>query len=94
MRRRHFRTRGRAITGLHDDVLDLDAAAGEQSTDAVLLAALRAPREGRMRDIVATIQAEQDEIIRLGTPGAAAAPDLDRAGGPSPLTAPQNSTSP
>jgi DNA helicase IV len=69
VRRRHFHTRGRTITGLHDDVLDLDATAGEQGTDAALLAALKAPREGQMRDIVATIQAEQDEIIRLGNNG-------------------------
>lgn len=38
VRRRPFQTRGRAVTGLHDDVLDLDAAAGERGTDAALLA--------------------------------------------------------
>src|SRR5690606_1379098 len=36
---------------------------------AALLAALDAPRTGPMRDIVATIQAEQDEIIRLDHTG-------------------------
>ena len=37
--------------------------------DAALLAAVNAPRGEGMRDIVATIQAEQDEIIRLDHPG-------------------------
>ena len=37
--------------------------------DAALLAAVNAPRGDGMRDIVATIQAEQDEIIRLDHPG-------------------------
>jgi DNA helicase IV len=37
--------------------------------DAALLAAVDAPRGEGMRDIVATIQAEQDEIIRLDHPG-------------------------
>ncbi|MDN5929993.1 MAG: AAA family ATPase, partial [Pseudonocardia sp.] len=36
---------------------------------AALLAAVNAPRGDGMRDIVATIQAEQDEIIRLDHPG-------------------------
>ncbi|GAA5100161.1 ATP-binding domain-containing protein [Nocardia iowensis] len=62
-RRRHLRARGREIIGFHDDVLDLAAAGAD--TDAALLAALAAPRARTMRDIVATIQAEQDEIIRL-----------------------------
>ena len=37
--------------------------------DAALLAAVNAPRGDGMRDIVATIQSEQDEIIRLDHPG-------------------------
>nr|WP_121228254.1 UvrD-helicase domain-containing protein [Saccharothrix variisporea] len=56
-RRRHFRTRGRALEGFHDDELHLDQTA--------LVEALEAPRTETMRDIVATIQAEQDEVIRL-----------------------------
>ena len=39
------------------------------SGDAALLAAVNAPRGDGMRDIVATIQAEQDEIIRLDHSG-------------------------
>ncbi|MGH3881350.1 MAG: helicase [Actinophytocola sp.] len=64
-RRRHFRTRDRRILDFHDDVLDHGVAGG----DEVLLAALNAPRGETMGDIVATIQAEQDEIIRLGHTG-------------------------
>ena len=41
----------------------------EAQGDAALLAAVNAPRGEGMRDIVATIQAEQDEIIRLDHPG-------------------------
>ncbi|WP_280403757.1 hypothetical protein, partial [Nocardia brasiliensis] len=37
---------------------------GAERGDAALLAAVNAPRGPGMRDIVATIQAEQDEIIR------------------------------
>ncbi|GAA4617986.1 RNA polymerase recycling motor ATPase HelR [Saccharopolyspora hordei] len=66
-RRRHFHTRGRAITGFTDEVL---GRPGEDAHgDAALLAAVNAPRGEGMRDIVATIQAEQDEIIRLDHPG-------------------------
>lgn len=64
-RRRHFRTRGRKILDFHDDVLEQGVA----DSDEVLLAALNAPRSDTMGDIVATIQAEQDEIIRLGRTG-------------------------
>lgn len=65
-RRRQFRSRGRRLTGYTDEVLGRpgDAERGG-SGDAALLAAVNAPRDGGMRDIVATIQAEQDEIIRL-----------------------------
>jgi DNA helicase IV len=65
-RRRHFHTSGRRIIDFHDDLLDLESANG---SDSSLLAALNAPREETMRDIVATIQAEQDEIIRLDHAG-------------------------
>ncbi|WP_112620775.1 HelD family protein [Micromonospora saelicesensis] len=72
-RRRHLRTRQRKVTGLNDEVLDIDTAspgAHEDLTgEASLLAALNAGRTGRMRDIVETIQAEQDEVIRAELPG-------------------------
>jgi len=71
--RRHIKTRGRTVTRLDDEVLDLAVAdpgkheglTGESS----LLAAVTASRTGRMRDIVETIQAEQDHIIRSGLGG-------------------------
>ena len=47
------------------------AATQAVASDAALLAAVNAPRGDGMRDIVATIQAEQDEIIRLDHPGRA-----------------------
>lgn len=72
-RRRHLRTRQRKVTGLNDEVLDIDSASPggheELTGEASLLAALNAGRTGRMRDIVETIQAEQDEIIRAELPG-------------------------
>ena len=64
-RRRHLRTAGRKVVGLDDDVLDLDAVDETHLTgEAALLASLRRARTGRMGDIVATIQADQDRIIR------------------------------
>ncbi|MCF4140398.1 AAA family ATPase [Streptomyces sp. Tue 6430] len=67
-RRRHITTDGRRVTALHDEFLDLGDATRtgheDPAGDAVLLAALDSARTGRMHDIVQTIQAEQDEIIR------------------------------
>ncbi len=68
-RRRHIRTRDRIVTELDDEVLDLAQASdgtgtGGLTSESALLAALTAGRTGQMRDIVATIQAEQDRIIR------------------------------
>ena len=69
-RRRHLRTAGRRVVGLDDDVLDLDAVDETHLTgEAALLASLRQARTGRMGDIVATIQADQDRIIRDGLNG-------------------------
>lgn len=76
VRRRHLVTRGRVVSGFEDEVLDLDALAdgaallGGLSGEGALLAALAAGRTGRMGDIVATIQAEQDAIIRSDLSGA------------------------
>ncbi|MEU5263110.1 RNA polymerase recycling motor ATPase HelR [Amycolatopsis sp. NPDC021455] len=66
-RRRQFHTRGRTVVDFTDEVLGRPG--DEASGDAALLAAVNAPRGEGMRDIVATIQAEQDEIIRLDHPG-------------------------
>lgn len=78
VRRRHLVTRGRTVTGVEDEVLDLDLLSADDaderlaglSGEGALLAALRAGRTGRMGDIVATIQAEQDRIIRAELSGA------------------------
>jgi DNA helicase IV len=64
-RRRHLHTAGRRVVSVDDDVLDLDAVDENRLTgEAALLASLRRGRTGRMGDIVATIQADQDRIIR------------------------------
>lgn len=65
-RRRHLMLAGRRVRGIEDDVLDpelLDEDGTLQGQGA-LLAALTSHRTGQMGDIVATIQAEQDTIIR------------------------------
>ena len=74
-RRRHFLTEGRRVVDLEDELFAPDGA--EASAEAlglagpgVLMAALERAHTGRMRDIVATVQAEQDEIIRVPLPGA------------------------
>ncbi|GII61194.1 DNA helicase [Sphaerisporangium krabiense] len=67
-RRRHLQTRGRRVIGVDDDLFDLDRLSDEDRAtlngEAALLASLGEKRTGRMRDIVATIQAEQDRVIR------------------------------
>ncbi|MFD7549498.1 HelD family protein [Streptomyces sp. NPDC059578] len=67
-RRRHLTYEDRTVTALHDEILDLDDATRtgheDPTGDTVLLAALNTARTGRMGDIVRTIQAEQDRVIR------------------------------
>ena len=78
VRRRHIDTRTRRVLGVEDEVLDLTAleadgaavsssgarvAAGELQGEGALIAAMSTARDGRMGDIVATIQAEQDRIV-------------------------------
>ena len=73
VRRRHLVTRARTVTAVEDDVLDLSGMTEEDratlSGEGALLAAVTAQRTGRMGDIVATIQAEQDRIIRADPGG-------------------------
>ena len=66
-RRRQFHTLGRHVVDFTDEVLGRPS--GDEGGDAALLAAVNAPRGDGMRDIVATIQAEQDAIIRLDHAG-------------------------
>ncbi|MFE2107529.1 HelD family protein [Kitasatospora sp. NPDC059463] len=74
LRRRHLRTSGRTLTGLDDEALDLAGLdeGGRRGLvgEAALLAALDRERTGRMATVVATIQAEQDRVIRAPLPGA------------------------
>ncbi len=71
--RRHLHSRGRDVVAVDDEVFDqavLEEAAAELQGEAALMAALNQERTGRMQDIVATIQAEQDRIIRSELHGA------------------------
>jgi DNA helicase IV len=71
LRRRHFRWRWDELVGLDDEVLDAAVVDGDLQLqgEGALLAAITAPRTGRMTDVVATIQAEQDRVIRRPKPG-------------------------
>jgi len=64
--RRHLSTEGRSITRIEDEVLDVTSVDDERplTGESALMAALTQQRTGRMQDIVGTIQAEQDRIIR------------------------------
>ncbi|WP_213814083.1 UvrD-helicase domain-containing protein [Glaciihabitans sp. dw_435] len=70
--RRHLTSKGREVTRIEDEIFDTELLEGDTSElqgEGALLAALRAERTGRMSDIVATIQAEQDRIIRSDLAG-------------------------
>lgn len=73
VRRRNIATANRKVTGLDDDVLMIDALTDETRETVTgndsLLTALDSARTGHMRDIVSTIQAEQDIIIRSDSRG-------------------------
>ncbi len=70
VRRRVIICRGQEVVDLDDDVLDPERA-GELRVlgEGALLAALRRSRGAHMRDIVTTIQREQDEAIRAPARG-------------------------
>ena len=80
VRRRHFATRGRQLLSIEDELFGESAGllGGELTIvdegreirgQSTLIAALEEARTGRLSDIVATIQGEQDEIIRAELPG-------------------------
>jgi DNA helicase IV len=73
IRRRHIYIRNRAVTGVDDEVFDLDRLSEPDrktlSGEAMLIASITAGRTGRMGDVVATIQAEQDRVIRASLQG-------------------------
>ena len=75
-RRRHFATRGRMLLGVEDELfgdaitaLGLEGDGPTISGHGALMSALETARSGKLGDIVATIQGEQDEIIRAEMPG-------------------------
>ncbi|MEU4547986.1 HelD family protein [Nonomuraea dietziae] len=74
VRRRHLHLRERTVVGLDDEVFDLERMSeSDRRTlvgEAALMAALRRGRTGRMSDVVATIQTEQDRVIRSDLQGA------------------------
>ena len=69
-RRRHFALRGRTLLDIDDELfgdlsrLDEQAAGSGIQGHGALITALETARTGRLGDIVATIQGEQDEVIR------------------------------
>ncbi|SDS07872.1 DNA helicase IV [Friedmanniella luteola] len=66
VRRRVLRCQGQRVVGIEDDLLDGENARDDLAVvgEGALMAALSRARGHTMRDIVATIQGEQDEAIR------------------------------
>ncbi|WP_043534242.1 HelD family protein [Actinomyces polynesiensis] len=72
VRRRHIATRLRRVTGVEDELLDAAHAGSNGMSlqgEGALMSALTQARDGRMGDIVATIQGEQDRVIRAADEG-------------------------
>ena len=67
--RRRYRTDGRRIVDISDEALDGTGVEGATVSD-FLLEELERRREGRMRDIVATIQSDQYRLITAEPEGA------------------------
>jgi hypothetical protein len=70
-RRRYRWTRGR-VTDYWDEVFTADGLEGHAALDdqSAFIASLGSNRSARMRDVLGTIQADQDAIIRAGSRGA------------------------
>ncbi|UPZ27064.1 AAA family ATPase [Streptomyces sp. LRE541] len=70
-RRRYRWTRGR-ISDYWDEVFTADGLEGHAALDdhSAFVASLGSTRSSRMRDVLTTIQADQDAIIRAGSRGA------------------------
>ncbi|MEQ4717016.1 ATP-binding domain-containing protein [Nonomuraea sp. B19D2] len=60
--RRRFGWSGTTLTSFEDERLEQ----GEEGRSRILAAEIERPRVGPMRDIVATIQPEQDDLVRTG----------------------------
>src|SRR5271170_463257 len=70
-RRRYRWTRGR-VSDYWDEVFTADGLVGHAALDdqSAFIASLGSSRSPRMRDVLGTIQADQDAIIRAGSRGA------------------------
>ncbi|MFE1147340.1 RNA polymerase recycling motor ATPase HelR [Streptomyces albidoflavus] len=69
--RRRYRWSGGLISDYWDEVFTADGLEGHAALDdqSAFLASLGGHRSDRMRDVLATIQADQDAIIRAGSRG-------------------------
>lgn len=64
-RRRHLTIDGREVTDVSDEILDgSPPLEGDMVGDGPLLSALSGARTGRMQEAAATLQSEQDQIVR------------------------------
>ncbi|GGU33270.1 HelD family protein [Nocardioides albus] len=64
-RRRHLRLDGRDVVDINDEILDgTSPTVVDLVGDSPLVSALSTARTGRMHEAAATLQAEQDEIVR------------------------------
>ena len=73
-RRRHLVSRGRVVVGIEDELFGdperfRDGDGSRLKGEGALIAALETARTGRLGDIIGTIQAEQDDIIRAPLSG-------------------------
>ncbi|MFE6779295.1 RNA polymerase recycling motor ATPase HelR [Streptomyces sp. NPDC057702] len=70
--RRRYRWSGGRISDYWDEVFAADAFAGHAALDdqSAFIASLGGNRSARMRDVLGTIQADQDAVIRAGSRGA------------------------
>ncbi|MFJ8363482.1 RNA polymerase recycling motor ATPase HelR [Streptomyces sp. NPDC093984] len=70
--RRRYRWTGGRISDYWDEVFTADGLEGHAALDdqSAFIAGLGANRSERMRDVLATIQADQDAVIRAGSRGA------------------------
>lgn len=70
--RRRYRWSNGRISDYWDEVFDPDAVAGHAALDdqSAFIAGLGSNRSERMRDVLGTIQADQDAIIRASSRGA------------------------
>ncbi|MFI8448472.1 RNA polymerase recycling motor ATPase HelR [Streptomyces erythrochromogenes] len=70
--RRRYRWTGGRISDYWDEVFSADALEGHAALDdqSAFIASLGGNRSARMRDVLSTIQADQDAVIRAGSRGA------------------------